>query len=446
MVPAATILETAKREQVDLIGLSGLITPSLDEMAFVASELERNGFTTPLLIGGATTSRAHTAIRIEPQYSQPVVHVLDASRAVPVASALRDPARREEFAASIRTEYEAVRREREGEHIGNLVTVEEARASRISLDLSVAAPRPRTIGVQAFDDWSIADIRTRIDWTPFFRSWELKGSWPSILDDPAQGEAARDLFRDAQAILDELEQGGTIRARGVIGFWPADATGDDIALYHDEARTRPLATLHMLRQQARRADDRPCNALSDFVAPRDAGVPDYVGAFAVTTGHGLEPLVLEAKAKHDDYRAIMLAAMTDRLAEAFAERLHEKVRQEYWGYAVGESLDNAELIREKYQGIRPAPGYPACPDHTEKFTLMKLLDAEPNAGIVLTDSCAMIPGAAVSGWYFWRPESRYFGVGRIGRDQVEDYARRKGWDMATAERWLSANLGYRRGT
>ncbi len=444
MVPVATILETARREQVDLIGLSGLITPSLDEMAHVAAEMERGGFTTPLLIGGATTSRAHTALRIAPQYSQPVVHVLDASRAVPVASTLRDPDRRVAFAAEVRDEYEALRREREGEHEGHLITLAEARASRITLDLSLPAPVPATTGVRSFDHWPIADLRQRIDWTPFFRSWELKGSFPAILDDPAQGQAARDLHRDAEAILDELERGQALCARGVIGFWPADASDDDITLYHDAQRTNPLAVIHSLRQQARRPDGRPSLALADFVAPRTDGIPDWVGAFAVTTGHGLEELVLDAKSRHDDYRAILLAALADRLAEAFAERMHERVRQEFWGYSPDESLDNAELIREKYQGIRPAPGYPACPDHTEKRTLMQLLDAERNAGIELTEHCAMLPGSSVSGWYFWRPESRYFGVGRIDRDQVADYAARKGWDVATAERWLSSILGYRR--
>jgi len=444
MVPAAQILETAVREQVDLIGLSGLITPSLDEMAHVAGELERAGFRTPLLIGGATTSRAHTALRIAPQYSSPVVHVLDASRAVPVASALRDPARREEFARQVDAEYRQLRLEREGEHEGNLVSLEEARASRIELDLSLPAPRPNVTGVRSFSGWPIADLRQRIDWTPFFRSWELKGSFPALLDDPEQGPAARDLYRDAEGILDELERTGALDPRGVIGFWPAASTGDDIALYRDESRREQLAVIHTLRQQARRPDGRSSLALADFVAPAGSGAIDYVGAFAVTSGHGLEELVRDAKAHNDDYRAILLAAIADRLAEAFAERMHERVRREYWGYAPDESLDNADLIREKYQGIRPAPGYPACPDHTEKRTLMELLDAEHNAGIVLTEHCAMLPGSSVSGWYFWRPEARYFGVGRIDRDQVVDYAARKGWDIATAERWLSPVIGYRR--
>ncbi len=445
MVPAAKILETARSEDVDMIGLSGLITPSLDEMAFLAGELERSGMDLPLLIGGATTSRAHTAIRIAPQYSGPVVHVLDASRAVPVAAALRDPSRRVSFADEVATEYAALRAEREGEHEGKLISYDEALEKRLVLDLSAPMTRPSVVGTREFADWSIADLRQRIDWTPFFQTWELRGTFPTILDDPQQGKVASDVYRDANLILDEFERYRSLNPRAVIGFWPAAQNGDDILIYEDESRTTVRTTLHMLRQQARRAGGRGTHSLADFVAPVESGVPDWIGGFAVTTGHGLEELVLAAKANHDDYRAIMLTAMADRLAEAFAERLHERVRKEYWGYAADESLDNAELIREAYQGIRPAPGYPACPDHTEKRTLFDLLDAERAAGIVLTESWAMLPGSSVSGWYFWRPESRYFGVGRIDRDQVESYADRKGWDIATAERWLGSNLGYRRG-
>jgi 5-methyltetrahydrofolate--homocysteine methyltransferase len=444
MVPMAKILETARTEQVDLIGLSGLITPSLDEMAFVAGEMERGGFDTPLLIGGATTSRAHTALRIAPRYSGPVVHVLDASRAVPVASALRDPVRRPEYAAGIRAEYDALRIEREGEHEGNLLAIADARAAHAIIDLTIPAPTPSFTGVRAFDHWPLAELRERIDWTPFFQTWEMQGSYPTILEHPERGAAARELYRDAQLLLDELVATNGLTARGVIGFWPADASGDDITLYRDTRRSDPLAVTHTLRQQARRQEARASLALADFVAPRDAQVPDYIGGFAVTTGHGLDMLVAEAKARHDDYRAIMLAALADRLAEAFAERMHEQVRREYWGYAPGEALSHDDLIHERYQGIRPAPGYPACPDHTEKQTLVALLDAGANAGITLTESFAMQPGSSVSGWYFWRPEARYFGIGRIGRDQVLDYAARKGWDLATAERWLSPVLGYRR--
>jgi len=444
MVPVARILETAKREHVDLVGLSGLITPSLDEMAFVASEFEREQLDIPILIGGATTSKLHTALRIAPNYSGPVVHVLDASRAVPVASSLRDPGKRADFTAGIVSEYARIRAERAGEHEGSLLPIEAARAKPATINLAIPVPRPAFLGSRAFDHWSLADLRQRIDWTPFFQTWEMAGSYPTILDDPAKGAVARDLFRDANAALDELEQSGGLVARGVVGFWPADASGDDITLYADEQREVVVEVLHSLRQQAARKDDRPSLALADFVAPRSAGITDYVGAFAVTAGHGLERLVAAAKTTHDDYRAILLSALADRLAEAFAERLHEVVRREHWGYAPDEQLENSDLIREKYQGIRPAPGYPAAPDHTEKATLARLLDLERNTGITLTESFAMWPGAAVSGWYFWRPEARYFGVGKIDRDQLADYARRKGWDVATAERWLSPVLGYRR--
>jgi 5-methyltetrahydrofolate--homocysteine methyltransferase len=440
MVPAATILDTAQREGVDLVGLSGLITPSLDEMAFVASEFERIGSTIPLLIGGATTSKAHTAVRIAPGYSGPVVHVLDASRAVPVAGMLRDPARRPAFAAEVRADYARVRAERLGEHEGPVLEIAAARARALPIDLSIAPPRPTFTGVRAFDAWPIADLRQYIDWTPFFQAWELKGAYPAILDDPAQGAAARDLFRDAQSLLDEVERSGALTARAAVGFWPAVRHGDDIQLRDDH--DNPMATLHMLRQQAIRADRRPSLSLADLVAPATANVTDYVGAFAVTAGHGLPELVAAAKASHDDYRAIVLSALADRLAEAFAERLHQAVRREYWGYAPDEALTNDDLVRERYQGIRPAPGYPACPDHTEKATLRDLLDLDRTTGITLTESFAMWPGASVSGWYFWRPESRYFGIGRIGRDQVADYAERKGWDLRTAERWLSSILGY----
>ncbi len=446
MVPAAKILETAARENVDLIGLSGLITPSLDEMAFVASELERTGCTTPLLIGGATTSKAHTALRIAPAYSAPVVHVLDASRAVPVAGTLHDPARRTAFAAEINAEYARVRAEREGEHEGPLTPLEDARERRLAPDLSIAVPQPSFRGTRIFDAWPLADLRPYIDWTPFFRAWELSGNYPAILDDPTHGAAARDLFADAERLLDEIERTGALTARGVIGFWAADSTGDDITLYNDAARTQPLTVLHTLRQQGVRKDDRALLAMSDFVASRESGVSDFVGAFAVTAGHGLEQLVQRAKAQHDDYQAILASALADRLAEAFAERMHEEVRRTHWGYAPGETLDHDGLLHERYQGIRPAPGYPACPDHSEKAALASLLDAEASVGVTLTESFAMLPTATVSGWYFWRPEARYFGVGRIGRDQVEDYAARKGWEVATAERWLSPQLGYRRGT
>jgi 5-methyltetrahydrofolate--homocysteine methyltransferase len=444
MVPVAQILETAKRESVDLVGLSGLITPSLDEMAFVASEFEREGLDIPILIGGATTSRAHTALRIAPAYSGPVVHVLDASRAVPVASSLRDPERRDAFAAGISAEYAKVRAERAGEHEGSLITLAEARRNRFQADLAVRPPVPAFLGVRSFDRWPVAELRRYIDWTPFFQAWEMQGAYPAIFKHPQHGHAARELFDDAQELLDEVEQRGSLTARGAVGFWPANSCDDDIVLYTDATRTVETATLHSLRQQATRKDGRPALALADFVAPRSSGIADYMGAFAVTAGHGLPELVTAAKATHDDYRAILLSALADRLAEAFAECLHEEVRRRHWGYAPAEQLTGDDLVHERYHGIRPAPGYPACPDHTEKAVLASLLDLEKNTGITLTESFAMWPGASVSGWYFWRPDARYFGVGRIGRDQVEDYARRKGWDIATAERWLSPVLGYAR--
>jgi 5-methyltetrahydrofolate--homocysteine methyltransferase len=444
MVPVAKILETAKSEKVDLVGLSGLITPSLDEMAFVASEFEREGLDIPILIGGATTSKAHTALRIAPAYSGPVAHVLDASRAVGVAGQLWDAARRPAFAASIAEEYAKVRADRAGEHQGALISIEDARANRFQVDLSIAPPVPAFTGVRAFDRWPLAELRERIDWTPFFQTWELQGAYPAILKHPDVGKAAQDLFDDAQRLLDDIERRGLLTARAAVGFWPANAVGDDIALYTDTTRQKEEAVIHSLRQQASRKDARAAFALADFVAQRATGIADYVGAFAVTAGHGLTEIVNAAKETHDDYRAILASALADRLAEAFAERLHEEVRRVHWGYAPNETLNNDDLIHERYQGIRPAPGYPACPDHTEKATLATLLDLERTTGITLTESFAMWPGASVSGWYFWRPDARYFGVGRIGRDQVEDYAVRKGWDIATAERWLSPVLGYAR--
>jgi len=447
MVPAARILETARAERVDAIGLSGLITPSLEEMAFVASELDREGFAIPLLIGGATTSRAHTAVKIEPQYrGGPTVHVLDASRAVGVAGSLLSDTLRDDFVATTRRDYAALRQEREGrtrEH--RVEPVETARANRLAIDWAATPPPvPRFLGVRTLDDYPLAELIERIDWTPFFQTWELAGHYPAILTDPVTGKAASALFTDAQAMLRRLAQEKTLTARAVFGFFRANAVGDDIELYADDARSRPLGMIHTLRQQMPKPPGRPNLALADFVAPRETGVADYVGAFAVTAGIGLESIVAAHAAAHDDYSAILAQALADRLAEAFAERLHERVRKEFWGYAPEENLDNAALVREQYQGIRPAPGYPACPDHTEKQTLFRLLDAEARAGITLTESFAMLPGSSVSGYYFWRPESQYFGLGRIGRDQVEDYSRRKGIDLSDAERWLAPNLGYER--
>jgi 5-methyltetrahydrofolate--homocysteine methyltransferase len=444
MVPCAKILETARKEQVDLIGLSGLITPSLEEMAFVASELEREGFHTPLLIGGATTSKVHTAVKIEPQYSGPTVHVLDASRAVGVAGRLLSDTLRDDFVRSVRTEYDGVRVARAGRRAQeHRATLAGARANRLRIDWhATPVPRPCVTELQVLEEYPLAELAERIDWTPFFQTWELAGHYPAILKDPKVGAAARDLFADAQRMLEQIIDGKQLHARAVFGFWPANSVGDDIELYADESGSHPSTVIHTLRQQMAKEADRPNYALADFVAPRESGVRDWMGAFAVTAGHGLDALVAKHEAAHDDYSSILAKALADRLAEAFAERLHQRVRQEFWGYARDEQLDNTALIKEEYQGIRPAPGYPACPDHTEKRALFDLLRAESNAGMQLTESFAMLPTASVSGWYFWRPEARYFGVGKIDRDQVEDYARRKGMDVATMQRWLAPSLNY----
>jgi 5-methyltetrahydrofolate--homocysteine methyltransferase len=396
----------------------------------------------PLLIGGATTSRTHTAVKIEPRYGGPVVHVLDASRAVGVASDLLDPVRRDGFAQRIREEYEVVRRERgdrqdrEARH-----TLAEARRHGLTIDWTgVTPPRPTFLGARTLDDYPLEELTGLIDWTPFFATWELKGAYPRILDDPRIGAAARSLHADALALLDRIVRERRLRASAALGFWPANRVDDDIELYGDDERRDPVATIHTLRQQMVKPPGRPNLALADFTAPRDTGIADFVGAFAVTAGHGLDEVVAEFKAVNDDYSAILAAALADRLAEAFAERLHQRVRTELWGYAPDEALDNEGLIGERYQGIRPAPGYPACPDHTEKGTVFRLLDAESRAGIRLTESFAMSPGASVSGLYFWHPQAAYFGLGRIGRDQLEDYAARKDMSVEDAARWLSPNL------
>jgi 5-methyltetrahydrofolate--homocysteine methyltransferase len=446
MVPCARILETARKEQVDIIGLSGLITPSLEEMSFVASEMEREGFTIPLLIGGATTSRVHTAVKIEPNYKGPTVHVIDASRAVGVAGNLRSDTQRTEYIAGVRAEYQDLRTQRgsrkaEERH----QSIADARKNRLAIDWRAQTPpKPCFAGVRQLADYPLAELVPFIDWTPFFQTWELAGHYPAILHDPVRGPAATSLFRDAGVLLDQIVREGLLEARGVFGFFPANSVGDDIELYADEECHQPFTVIHTLRQQMLKPPGRPNLALSDFVAPKDSGVRDYVGAFAVTAGAGIEALVSRFEAAHDDYNAILTKALADRLAEAFAELLHQRVRREFWGYAPDESLDSESLIKERYQGIRPAPGYPACPDHTEKRILFDLLSAEKSAGITLTESFAMLPAASVSGYYFWHPQAQYFGVGKIGRDQVEDYARRKGMDVTTAERWLSPNLNYER--
>ncbi len=446
MVPCARILETARKEQVDIIGLSGLITPSLEEMSFVAGEMEREGFTIPLLIGGATTSRVHTAVKIEPQYKGPTVHVIDASRAVGVAGNLRSDSLRDDYVAGVRAEYLDVRTQRgsrkaEERH----QSIAAARKNRLAVDWAATRPpKPCFLGTRNLDDYPLEELVPLIDWTPFFQTWELSGHYPAILEDPVRGPAATSLFRDAGVLLQQIIRERLLRARGVFGFFPANSVGDDIEVYADLSRVEKKTVIHSIRQQMIKPPGRPNLALADFVAPRETGVPDYIGAFAVTTGVGIEALVERFEAAHDDYNAILTKALADRLAEAFAELLHQRVRREFWGYAPDEALDNEGLIKERYQGIRPAPGYPACPDHTEKRILFDLLGAEKGAGIVLTESFAMLPAASVSGYYFWHPQSQYFGVGKIERDQVEDYAHRKGMDIAAVERWLSPNLKYER--
>jgi 5-methyltetrahydrofolate--homocysteine methyltransferase len=443
MVPAARILEKAIEINADLIGLSGLITPSLDEMTHVASEMERQGFTIPLLIGGATTSRTHTAVKIAPAYSGPVVHVLDASRAVGVAGSLVQADRRDAFVAGIRDEYETVRTERAGQRAKERrLTLAEARANHVPVDWSrVSPPRPSFLGSRTFTEYPLGELVEFIDWTPFFATWEMRGAYPAILSDPRLGAAARDLHRDALALLERIVAEGRLKANAVVGFWPANTVdSDDIVVWRDDERQDAMATFRTLRQQMAKPEGRPNVALADFVAPTETGLADFIGAFAVTAGQGLEEIVAEFEAANDDYSAILAKALADRLAEAFAERLHQRVRRELWGYAPDEGFSNADLIAERYQGIRPAPGYPACPDHTEKATLFELLEAESRAGIRLTESFAMWPGASVSGYYVWNPASHYFGVGRIGRDQLADYAARKGVPVAEAERWLAPNL------
>jgi 5-methyltetrahydrofolate--homocysteine methyltransferase len=461
MVPAQKILETAREVDADVIGLSGLITPSLDEMVSLASEMQRQEFTVPLLIGGATTSRAHTAVKIDRQYDGPVVWVKDASRSVPTVSALLNDERRATLMKDLAADYDSLRARHAAKTDRPKITLEEARANASPIEWSgYRPPRPHlllqqdrdvspiigrrgeTQHIRIFRDYDLTELRRYIDWQPFFNAWEMKGSFPDILNSPTTGPEARKLYDDAQAMLDEVAEGRWLTAHGVIGLWPANSIGDDLELYLTEDRDTPHAVVHQLRQQGAHREGVPNRCLSDFVAPKSTGIRDYVGGFAVTAGVGSQEKISEFKASLDDYQAIMLEALADRLAEAFAERMHQRVRKELWGYAPDEHLDNVGLIKEQYAGIRPAPGYPACPDHTEKLTLWELLEVEKHTGIELTESMAMWPGASVSGWYFSHPESQYFVVGRLGRDQVADYAERKGWTLAEAERWLSPNLGY----
>ncbi len=447
MVPMAKILETAKAEKADMIGLSGLITPSLDEMCFVAAEMQRQGLDIPLLIGGATTSKAHTAVKIKPNYDGPVIYVTDASRAVGVCSRLMSETQRAPYVTEIADEYTQIReaylagqtdRERE--------PVARARANRVKIDWTDYRVETPELGLKVFEDYDLAELASRFDWGPFFSTWDLHGRFPAILEDDVVGETARSLFADAQSMLQRIIGEKWFTPKAVIGFWPANRVGDDdVELYTDESRTKVLTRLHFLRQQMARREgsDRPHLCLADFVAPKASGVADYIGGFAVTTGQAVDDIAKRFETEeHDDYASIMVKALGDRFAEAFAERMHERVRKEFWGYDPHEELANEDLVKERYRGIRPAPGYPACPDHTEKRSLFDILHAEANAGIELTESFAMHPAAAVSGFYFGHPDARYFGVGKIERDQVEDYARRKGMTLEETERWLAPNLAY----
>jgi 5-methyltetrahydrofolate--homocysteine methyltransferase len=442
MVSCEKILERAKLEKADLIGLSGLITPSLDEMAHVAREMERQGFKLPLLIGGATTSRAHTAVKIAPFYSEPVVHVLDASRAVPVSTNLLSEDRKAAFVVQLHADYEQLRRAHAAPK-RKLLSLEAARANRTPIEWrSEDLPAPEFVGVRVLEDFPLAELREFIDWSPFFHTWELRGVYPQILEHEKYGEQARLIFAEAQILLDEIISKKSLTARGVYGFFFANSVGDDVELYTDHARGQRLDTFHFLRQQTEKKDrTEPSRSLADFIAPKSTGLPDYIGGFAVSTGFGLQSLCDAFRAKNDDYNAIMAEAIADRLAEAFAECLHKRVRDE-WGYGKGECLTKPELLAEKYRGIRPAAGYPACPDHTEKGTLWRRLDIERNAGIRITESFAMWPGSSVSGLYFAHPEARYFTLGKIDRDQVVDYAERKGMTDQEVERWLGPNLNY----
>ncbi len=444
MVPAQIILDKARETKADIIGLSGLITPSLDEMVYVATEMERQGFDIPLLIGGATTSPMHTAVKIAPSYRRgQVIHVSDASRAVGVVSSLLGDSAGG-YTATIREDYAKLRAAHERARAGkNRISLAQARANRLALDWSgYTPPRPTFTGTRVFRAYDLARLVPYIDWTPFFAAWEIKGAYPRVLEDSRYGEAARALFADAQAMLKQLLEEKWLSANAVIGFWPANAVGDDIVLYADDKREHRLATLHTLRQQMPREGGRANTALSDFVAPLETGLPDYVGGFCVTAGIGEETAAARFERANDDYSKIMVKALADRLAEAFAEHMHERVRREFWGYAPDETLSPEQLIAEQYRGIRPAPGYPAQPDHTEKATLFALLDAERAAGVRLTETYAMTPAAAVSGLYFAHPESHYFGVGKIEEDQAADYAARKGWAQEEAERWLAPILNY----
>ncbi|SEA76616.1 methionine synthase [Alkalimonas amylolytica] len=441
MVPCAKLLQVAKDENVDVIGLSGLITPSLDEMVHVAKEMTRLGFELPLLIGGATTSKVHTAVKIEPHYEHGVVYVPNASRSVSVVQSLISDSSKADYLARIQQEYVTVREQHQRSRPGQtMLSLAQARANKVQLDLSKVAPAPKQPGVHLWADVDLQQLRDYIDWTPFFMTWQLSGKYPAILNHPEVGIEARKLLADANAMLDQMIGTKRIQGKAVFGLFPANSDGDDIIVYTDESRNTERCRLHQLRQQLQLRNNIANSCLSDFIAPVGSGVADYIGAFAVSTGFGADEFAAEFAAAHDDYNSILVKALADRLAEALAEYLHLKVRREYWGYAADEQLENEQLIRELYQGIRPAPGYPACPEHTEKGTLWQLLDVEAKTGMQLTESYAMWPGAAVSGWYLAHPDSKYFAVSKIGRDQLADYASRKGWSEQEAETWLAPNL------
>ena len=443
MVPSEKILEVAKRENVDIIGLSGLITPSLDEMVHVAKEMAHDKMDIPLLIGGATTSRIHTAVKIDPAYASTFSYVLDASRCVPVVSELVNKNTKDVFRTRVKKEYADLRVDHEKkQQAKDYIALGEARKNRVNINWNEANPAtPSFLGTKQLEDYPLSEIKKYIDWTPFFQTWMLAGRYPGIFDDKVVGAEAKKLFDDAQRMLDQIVKEKSLRANGVVAFYPAAGLGDDVVLFTGEDKREQLARFHFLRQQNKKAQNLPNFCLADYIAPETSGKKDYMGMFAVTAGIGLEKLIEKYKATQDDYSEIMAKALADRLAEAFAELLHEKVRKEFWGYAKDEHLTEEEIIREKYVGIRPAPGYPACPEHTEKGTLFNILKAE-EVGIQLTESFAMYPAAAVSGFYFSHPESKYFGLGKINKDQVEDYANRKGWSIAEAEKWLSPNLSY----
>ena len=444
MVPAEKILAEAKKQNVDVIGLSGLITPSLDEMVHLAKEMEHDGFDIPLLIGGATTSRVHTAVKIEEKYKKgQAVHVLDASRSVTVVESLLG-SKKDAFVTNIKEEYAHMREMHARKRADKqFVSLADARANKFKIEWKAEdLAKPNKLGLTQFENFPLTDLVEYIDWTPFFQTWELAGRYPRILTDEVVGDAATKLFADAQEMLKQIISEKWISANGVVGIWPANAIGDDIQLYTDESRDEVLSTVHSLRQQSKKAASVANLALADFVAPKETGLQDYIGGFAVTAGLGIEKKIADFEADHDDYNSIMLKALADRFAEAFAEKLHEVVRKETWGYQPNEILTSEDLVREKYRGIRPAPGYPACPDHTEKPELFKLLNATSLTGMTLTDSLAMMPAASVSGFYFSHPESKYFGLGKIEKDQTKDYAERKGVKLKQVERWLSPNLNY----